>query len=195
MKIHRLPLSDPQKFGPKRAQTRRNRTLEKHGQLNLFSGRILQMESSAPFDEALRLDESGDYSSAQRFYLKAIEMEDSMADAYCNLGIIAFRDQNYAKAIDYLTLCLRYDHRHYEAHFNLANIYAEIGNAPLAQIHYEVSIEMEPTFSNSYFNLALILVKIHEYSEAISRLKEYVQIAPATEHKPALELISKLSNL
>lgn len=195
MKIHRLPASDPKKFGPKRVQSRRNRMLEKHGQLNLFSGKVHHFKAVSPFDEALRLDESTQLSEAKSFYLKAIDMEDSVADAYCNLGIIASQEENIVEAINYLTLCLKYDARHYEAHFNLANIYADIGNLTLSKIHYEVSIEIEPAFPNSYFNLALIHVMNHEYAEAIHRLKEYVFIAPETEHRPALDLINKLSKL
>ena len=61
-------------------------------------------------------------------YLKAIESKDSIADAYCNLGILESQDKNYSKAIDCFTLCLKEDPRHFEAHYNLANLYAEIGN-------------------------------------------------------------------
>jgi len=195
MKIHRLPASDPKKFGPKRVRTRRNRTLEDYGQLNLFSGKILYLNSDPPFEQALHLDEQGEYTEAKKYYLKAIDIEDSVADSYCNLGIIVSRNGDYSEAVNYLTLSLRYDHRHYEAHFNLGNIYAEIGEVPLAKIHYEIAIEIEPGFSNSYFNLGLLLVMNHKYDEAIKWLKKYLEIAPQGEYQPALELINKISEL
>jgi Tfp pilus assembly protein PilF len=97
--------------------------------------------------------------------------------------------------VDYLTLCLKHDHRHYEAHFNLANIYSEAGNIALAKFHYQIAIKLEPGFSNSYFNLALLLVVNREYEEAIKKLKNYLQLVPESEHVPALELIEKLSDL
>ena len=94
----------------------------------------------------LQLDEQGDKQRAKIGYLQAIEQEDSMADAYCNLAIIESLGGRHAKAIDSFTNCLKIDPRHFEAHYNLANLYGEIGNFPLAKAHYEISIQLEPVF-------------------------------------------------
>jgi tetratricopeptide (TPR) repeat protein len=143
------------------------------------------------FEEALMLDEHHD-KRAKELYLKAIEVADSVADAYCNLGILESEDKNYSKAINYFTLSLKYEPRHYESHYNLANVYAEVGNLPLAKIHYQASIEIEPTFPNSYFNLALTLAINKEYALAIDTLKEFQALAAAGDSNQAQELIFNL---
>lgn len=192
MRILELP-SNHKKFGSKRAHHGADKHPEKERQLNLFSvGRILQLHPLSPFDKALKMDEKGDMSEAKKLYLKAIEAEDMPADAYCNLGILESQAGNTIKAINYLTLCLKHNPRHLEAHFNLANMYVEAGNIELGMLHYKLSIEIEPAFSNSYFNLGLSLAEANRYKEAISVLNKYCRLVSSAERKSAVELIEKL---
>ena len=138
------------------------------------------------------LDERGDKKSKE-LYLKAIDQMDSLADAYCNLGIIESEDKNYIPAIDYFTKSLKEDPRHYEAHYNLANLYAEVGNIPLAKIHYQLSIAIEPDFPNSHFNLAIILAINKEVALAIESLGKYKELVSPEDQTQANELIESLS--
>src|SRR5262249_32721389 len=60
------------------------------GQLNLFPqpGQLIRLPVRlSPFESALLLHERGD-SRAAESYRKAIQDEDYVADAYCNLGIL-----------------------------------------------------------------------------------------------------------
>ena len=192
-KILKFPIPTPEKFGPQRVQKRKDAGPEKHGQLNLFTGgKVVRLNRLSEFEEALLIDDQGDKNEARKLYLKAIESGDSFADAYCNLGIIEWQSGNQTKAIDYFTLSLRYDPRHFEAHYNLANLYGEIGNFPLAKAHYKVSIEIEPSFPNSYFNLGLTLAMNKEFTEAVSILNQYRQLTSPEDHKQADDLIQKL---
>lgn len=193
-KVVQFPISSPEKFGFKPVRKKKEGVPEKKGQLNLFvGGKVVKMNSLTPFEEALLLDDTGDTEHAREHYLKAIKVKDSVADAYCNLGIIESEARNYSKAIDCFTLCLKEDPRHFEAHYNLANQYAEIGNLPLAKIHYQLSIEIEPGFPNSYFNLGLTLAMNREIDEAIQALLNYRNIAPAEDRKQAEDLINTLT--
>ena len=188
---------EPEKFGPQRVSTRKEKTEPtKRGQLNLFTGgKVVKLNQLSVFEEALLVDEQGDKKNARVQYLQAIKEGDSIADAYCNLGIIEWQDANYTKAIDYFTMCLKYEPRHYEAHYNLANLYAEVGNYSLAKIHYQISIEIEPGFSNCYFNLGLTLAMNKEYKEAVNILTQYRQMTPGEDHRQTNDLIFKLSGL
>ena len=52
------------------------------------TAQILDFASElAPFEQALLFDERGD-ERATELYLKAIDQQDCVADAFCNLGII-----------------------------------------------------------------------------------------------------------
>jgi tetratricopeptide (TPR) repeat protein len=185
----------PEKFGLQPVRKKKKEGT-KRGQLDLFTGgKVLKLNQLTPFDEALLFDEQGDKVKARQQYEQAIEAKDSVADAYCNLGIIESQDGNYPKAIDCFTKALKEDPRHNEAHYNLANLYAEVGNYTLARLYYEIAIELEPEFANSYFNLGLALANLKEYGQAIEALNRYKSHAPDEEHQQTNDLIFKLSGM
>lgn len=192
-KIIKFPIPTPEKFGPQRVRKRKDLRREPNGQLNLFAGgKVIKLNQLSVFEEALQLDELGDKQRAKIGYLQAIEQEDSMADAYCNLAIIESLEGTHAKAIDSFTNCLKIDPRHFEAHYNLANLYGEIGNFPLAKAHYEISIQLEPAFPNSYFNLGLTFAMNKEFDKAIKAIRQFRKIAQADDQLVADDLIKKL---
>lgn len=182
-KVVKFPDQGLAKFGLQQARKPRGKKKQdKVDQLNLFTGgKVVSLHKLSPFEEALMLDDRGDKAAAKSLYLKAIKEQDSLADAYCNLGILESLEGGVVKAIDCFTLGLKHDPRHYEAHYNLANVYAELGNYALAKVHYQIAIEIEPSFSNSYFNLGLTLALNKEYEDAIKLLGSYKKIASADD--------------
>jgi tetratricopeptide (TPR) repeat protein len=192
-KVVKFPIQTPEKFGFKPVRKKKASRQEKQGQLSLFTGgKVVKLNQLSPFEEALILDEQGE-PKAKGLYQKAIQVGDSIADSYCNLGILESQEKNYSKAIDCFTLCLKEEPRHFEAHYNLANLYAELGNFPLAKVHYQMSIEVEPDFPNSHFNLGLTLAMNKEIEEAILSLMNYRRLAPPEDHSHVEELIDNLS--
>jgi len=190
-KVIQFPSPNPEKFGFVPVRKKQNDKDEK-GQLNLFAGgKIRSLHKLSAFDEALMLDEQGD-ERARKQYEKAIEQGEFKADAYCNLGILESQQKNHSKAIDCFTKSLKEDPRHFESHYNLANLYAEIGNLPLAKVHYQISIEIEPEFPNSYFNLGLTLAMNREIEEAINSLYTYRSLVSEEDQAQADELINNL---
>lgn len=191
------PTPGPEKFGPQRARKKKDGPIAEipaKSQLNLFAGgKILRLNQLSVFEEALLVDDQGDKKSARISYLKAIQEGDSIADAYCNLGILESQDGNTSKAIGYFTQSLKNDPRHYESHYNLANLYAEVGNYSLAKIHYQIAIEIEPEFANCYFNLGITLAMNKEFQEAVNVLKKYRQMSPGEDHSHTDDLIFKLA--
>src|SRR5262245_48005182 len=146
------------KFGFKRVRSRA-KPPEHPDQLDLFSqptAQILSIESGlSPFEQALMCDERGDLKAAD-LYTRAIEEQDCVADAFCNLGIIESQKGNTTRAFDCFTTSLKHDPRHSEAHYNLGNLYFEVNDFRLAQVHYEMAAEVDPAFANVHFNLALV---------------------------------------
>src|SRR5260370_15185979 len=138
------------------------------------------------------MDGGGD-TKAKETYQGSIDEGDSIADSYCNLGILESQEGNMSKAIDCFTKCLKENPRHFEAHYNLANLYAEVGNLSLAKVHYQISIEVEPYFPNSHFNLGLTLAMNKEIEEAVRSLKSYCRLVSPKERAQAEELIQTFS--
>ena len=83
-------------------------------------------------------DERGD-SRAAELYGKAIDEQDCVADAFCNLGIIESQSGNTIKAFHCFTTSLKHNPRHSEAHYNLGNLYFDLNDFRLAQIHFEMA--------------------------------------------------------
>ena len=181
------------KFGYKRVSKRA--TAENPDQLHLFPRPTAQILNFAPelgrFEQALMLDERGELKAAE-LYQKAIEEQDCVADAYCNLGIIESQKGNTAKAFGCFTTSLKHNPRHLEAHYNLGNLYFEVNDYRLAQIHYEMTTEVDPSFPNVYFNLALVQAIGNDLEAAVSALTKYQELVSEDEGRIADELLHNL---
>lgn len=197
--IIEFPVQKP-KSGLKRVHKDPEIHLKYTGQLNLFSkdspGRNIFIMSSSltPFEEALMLDERGE-QNAKEAYQKAIDKNDCIADAYCNLGILEFETGNTVKAIDSFTKSLKENPRHFESHYNLANLYSELGNLPLAKTHYEFARELKPDFPDTYFNLGLVYAMVRDFESAIKTLSEYKSLASGEDSSNAEKLIESIKKI
>src|SRR5215831_12047992 len=182
------------KFGYKRVRNRAKSAEDPH-QLHLAlqpTATILRFESGlGSFEQALMLDDRGD-SRAAELYLKAINEQDRVADCFCNLGIIQSKQGNTAKAFECFTTALKHDPRHFETHFNLGNLYFEVDDFRLAQIHYQIAVGIDSTFSNVYFNLALVAAINKEPATAVSALTSYRQLVSAEEGRTADALLESV---
>jgi Flp pilus assembly protein TadD len=191
--ILKFPVS-ASKFGYKRVR-KRAPAAENPDQLVLFpqpTAQILELALElSSFEHALMLDERGDLRAAA-LYRKAIEEQDCVADAHCNLGIIESKQGNTAKAFACFTTSLKFNPRHSEAHYNLGNLYFEVSDFRLAQIHYEMAVEVDPTFPNVYFNLALVQAINNELAAAVGALTRYQELVPGDEGRNADELLENL---
>ncbi|HEY0946071.1 MAG TPA: tetratricopeptide repeat protein [Opitutaceae bacterium] len=174
---------------------KRGRCAADPNQLDLFVAAPAPIESFSPalsvFEQALLCDERGDAHAAE-LYARAIEQQVCVADAYCNLGILESKKGRAAKAFDCFTTCLKHEPRHSEAHYNLANLYFEVNDFRLAQIHYEMAVEVDPDFANVYFNLALVQSINNDLAAAIATLTKYQQRVTPEEARNADELLRNL---
>jgi len=191
-----LPFTDQSaKLEFERVKKRKPSGDEKKGQMNLFirgGGQVFNLPSNlTPFEEGLVLDERGD-GKASEAYWKAIAEGDSIADAYCNLGILESRAGRTTKAFDCFTQALKNDPRHFESHFNLGNLYFEVGDYRLARTHYQLVSEVEPNFPNVYFNLGLVSAINEDFGLAVNALMKYKELVPEAEGKKADGLLLTL---
>ncbi len=181
------------KFGYKRVRKRGK--FADPNQLPLFPEATAQILNFRPdlgsFELALLWDERGEPRAAE-LYRKAIAEGDCVADAYCNLGIIESQKGNTARAFDCFTTSLRHEPRHSEAHFNLGNLYFDVNDLRLAQVHYEIAAEMDPAFANVFFNLALVLALSEKLAASINAMTRYKELVPEEEGRTADELLENL---
>jgi tetratricopeptide (TPR) repeat protein len=198
-KLIKFQPKTPSKFGHKKVGSRKRLKLEEFGQLNLFDqnnseAKVINFPlDMSPFEEALMLDEN-DPVRAREAYEKAINRKDHVADAYCNMGILESRENRTPQAFNCFTKALKHNPRHFEAHFNLANLYSDSGNLALARLHYEIAIEIKPRDPNPYYNLGLVLVLNKDFVNAIDSLEKYISLASEQNTQQAENLINNLRN-
>ena len=168
---------------------------ELRGQMNLFQqgeGDVLPFAPKlSPFEEALNLHEHGDERAVQS-YQRAIDEEDYVADAYCNLGILEFEAGRPNKALDCFTLSLKHEPRHFESHFNLANLYFDAGDLPLARLHYEFAGEIEPSFAQTHFHLGLVHALQGDFASACGELMVCRELSNEDDRRGVDDLLRKL---
>ncbi len=192
--ILKFPAPAP-KFGFKRVR-KSPRIADHPDQLRLFPEPTAQILDFAPaggwFEQALLWDERGDPRAAE-LYQKAIQAGDCLADAYCNLGIIESQQGHTAKAFDCFTISLKHNPRHSEAHYNLANLYFDVNDLRLAKVHYEIAGEIDSSFANVYFNLALVQAISNDLAGAVRTLIKYKELVSETDGRNADELLESLT--
>lgn len=183
------------KIGFQRVRKRTKEDAPERDQLNLFSGshgQVLQLPRNVNlFDQALMLDEQGD-ERAGEVYRTAIATGDSVADAYCNLGILESKAGNTSSAFDCFTRSLKADPRHLESHYNLGNLYFEAGDYRVAKTHFEIAVEVDPSFSNAHFNLGLIHAINNDFHSAAEAFNRYIGLVPKQEAEKAKALLINL---
>jgi tetratricopeptide (TPR) repeat protein len=159
-------------------------------QLDLFAsipGRVTDLPLN-PFDEALLQEERGNYDQARDKYSEAIGAGESVPDAFCNLGIIEYRQGNRKLAIEAFAHALAQAPLHFNAHYNMGNMYLDAGEHSLARLHFELCAQSEPEFANAYYNLALACAMSGDFQPAINALKAYQTLANAEECTRAADL-------
>ena len=172
--------------------------MELRGQRNMFSetgGMLIQLPvRMSPFEEALILHEQGNPRAAD-MYARAIEEEECVADAFCNLGVLDYEAQNIPGAFDHFTKALKHDPRHFEAHFNLAHLYFEEGDVRLARLHYELSAVIEPGNASVHFNLGLVGTVEENIPAATASLNKAKEFATEEELAQIDEILRGLENI
>jgi len=178
-KVIKFPLKSSGRFELKPVRKHKSMKLEEHGQLNIFGSKkdapVFEITRGTEFFKAALASHDLESEKAMEFYKKAIKNGDHVADAFCNLGILLSQADDTPAAIDSFTKSLKKDPRHYEAQFNLANIYADAGDQNLARLHYEVAREIDAKDPNLHFNLAVVLASIEEYRPALDSLRRYFE--------------------
>jgi tetratricopeptide (TPR) repeat protein len=170
---------------------------ELRGQMNLFpepEGRLLQLPVRlSPFEQALLYHDAED-SRAADAYQQAIGQGDSVADAFCNLGILEFEARNIPGAFGHFTNSLRHDPRHFESHYNLANLYLEEEDFRLARLHYELASEIEPNFPDLHFNLGLVHALMGNFPAAVLAFEKAKEFASDDDGEKIAGLLESLRN-
>ena len=114
-----------------------------------------------------------DPEKAADAYRRALQLDDSHADAHVNLGRLLHEGRAPAAAEKHYRAALELDPEHATAAFNLGVALEDLGRVRDAIEVYEQAIGIDPSNADAHYNLAGILEKRGEKAAALRHLKEY----------------------
>jgi tetratricopeptide (TPR) repeat protein len=150
------------------------RTLDRHQELSADRRSAYEL-----YLEGCRLDEDeATFSQAEQAYLRALELDPGLANAFTNLGNVRFRRGFMDEAEVYYRKALSIDENQPEAYYNLGFLYYERGEARAAVSCFERAVAADPAFADAHFNLAMALEESGERSGARKHWQVYLQLEP-----------------
>ncbi len=129
--------------------------------------------------EGCRLDEDeSTYAQAEAAYLRALNLDPSLANAFTNLGNLAYRRGNSERAENLYQKALEVDPAQPEALYNLGFLDLERNQAELAASRFELALESDPAFADAHFNLAMAYETLGRLDDARPHWETYLLLEP-----------------
>ncbi|MBM3727800.1 MAG: tetratricopeptide repeat protein [Acidobacteria bacterium] len=139
-----------------------------------------RLEAEQWFQKGIDLEQSGaPVEQVVEIYEKAIAMDSRASGAMVNLGTIYFNALKWKHAEKYYRMALEADPEYPLAHFNLANLFDEMGDKPRALFHYQAALSLNPAYGDAHYNLALLHQTSGQSMKAIQHWKQYLKLDPA----------------
>ena len=114
-----------------------------------------------------------DVEKAEQAYQRALELDDTHADAHVNLGRLLHERRAPAAAEKHYRAAMRVAPDHDTAAFNLGVALEDLGRVGEAMGAYLLAIEIDPQNADAHYNLAGIFEKRGDKAAALRHLKEY----------------------
>jgi tetratricopeptide (TPR) repeat protein len=107
----------------------------------------------------------GDYNTAEREFLKSIELNPNEEMAHNNLGLIYARRGDYEKAEMFYKKELEINPYYDNAHFNLGLLYFNLNRKEEAVLFWKKTLEINPNFIDAIKSLASYYYEEKDYKE------------------------------
>jgi tetratricopeptide (TPR) repeat protein len=134
-----------------------------------------QEQARAEFERALELEDL-DPGGAADAYLRCLELDGDLIDAYVNLGRLAHEAGDARRAAELCRRALERSPDDALIHFNLALALEDTeGPAPAAD-HYERALAIDDDFADAHFNLAGLCEKLGRGADALRHYRAYRQL-------------------
>lgn len=138
---------------------------------------------------------SSKQSLAVSDYDKAIELNPSNADAYCDRGDAYDEMGEYSRVIADYSKAIKLDPNHASAYFGRGRAYGEIGEYDKAILDFNKVTELNPRDVLTYYNRGLAYSEKGNVSEAVSDLEKCITLSTDPELiKDAQQALSEIKN-
>jgi tetratricopeptide (TPR) repeat protein len=108
-----------------------------------------KLKARAFYNLGLIHAQRGEFESAERYFLKALELSPDFSQAYANLGALYDEWRDYPTALTYFEAAVRLDPDNAVYHFNLGLAYAKTNQLKEAMAKFVKALEIDPNFSEA----------------------------------------------
>ncbi|XP_050434786.1 UDP-N-acetylglucosamine--peptide N-acetylglucosaminyltransferase 110 kDa subunit-like [Adelges cooleyi] len=122
-------------------------------------------------------------------YEKAVEIDNTLLEAYLNMGSILIELKESAKALECFNKAIQLDSQCVVAYTNIGSIYKDNEHFPEAIKSYEKALSIKPDFPDAYCNLVQCYQHIcnwSSYESRKSKLKSIITKQLAKDNAPSL---------
>lgn len=121
---------------------------------------------------------TGNFSSARKHYLIALQLNENEIDAAYGLSILSEKEGRPAEALEWYRRTLSIDVRHRGAILNLGNVLSELGKNDEAIEVYLKGVELFENDVDLHYNLAILYYLTGAKSEAVRYMRKAQKLDP-----------------
>jgi len=133
---------------------------------------------AALFQEGLSLHQQGQLEQARLAYERMLALHPGHADAMHMLGVMATQSQNYALAVELISVSVQANPANATAQLNLGLGYKELQRFDEALSCYQQAIDLRPDYAQAFFNRALMLHAAGRLDAALADFEKALEIQP-----------------
>ena len=115
---------------------------------------------------------------AEDDYLRAIDANPNLAEAYNNLGALYMDRGQNGDAIAYFSQAIVLDPAYFRALLNRATAYSKVGQSTDAMVDFNAAAQLRPNDTALLFNRALAYFDSHKYEAAEHDLSHAIALTP-----------------
>ncbi|WP_235425011.1 tetratricopeptide repeat protein [Heyndrickxia ginsengihumi] len=119
----------------------------------------------------------GEYTRAQNFYIKALQLKELPAPYY-SLGTIQYKEGRYEEAAGFFEKALRLGMKDKDTYFMLGMCFLLMNNPRFAIPYLQRSVELDPMDIDAKFQFGLALVKANLHKEALQYFQQVIDHDP-----------------
>jgi len=150
-------------------------TVPNSAKLNYHYGLELVQKAKKQTDE----QEKNSYmTDAVNSFNNAIAIYPSYGDAYAELGLAAYRQNDFAQAIKFYDISLQHKPNNAKTLSNKGVVYVQQGKLEEAKVAYEKAIQYNPRYVDALRNLGVVYAQTQNFNEALRYFLEALKYAP-----------------
>jgi superkiller protein 3 len=143
--------------------------------------------------KAQQAQKLGHYAESEQLWKQVLKQQPKSADAYYNLGVSLHRQFKFLEAIQAYSDAVRLSPKYEAAYVNRGLALIQVGNYDDATTSFRAVLTLpnqpnDPasTHALAHYNLAIILKRQGQSSEALSEVEQALKLSPS--FKPAQQL-------